>query len=430
MAGAKCRTGQNPQCSPAEICNPRTNRCVKIQGKIGQRLLSQSTPPKQPSPTAKPVIQVIRHRDGGITYRALPHAQIGDTQVIGGQIITIVNTVKLRQMCRDETQHHKLPYVCTTRVKNMYMLFFDVQSVAFNQPIGAWDTSNVADMEGIFYGARAFNQSIANWDTGKVKTMQSMFRGAQSFNQPIGNWNTRKVWDMTGMFNGAVSFNQPIGGWNTSNVAYMREMFKGAQAFNQPIGNWNTGKVTEMDEMFYGAISFNQPIGGWDTSNVYDMMEMFRNARAFNQDLSRWDIRAVQSTTIIRESFVNAMFEGATSMRAEYVPRFHIHTSNTNSNSNNSNYRQYIATSSPHPYNPNHGRLRNGGNALNENLMPTSLNTIPENKRAYTKHNVRNGKLDRVYHVDFLRAMFTKSRQVPHPYNPGQQIKWNNVCKR
>ena len=154
----------------------------------------------------------------------------------------------------------------------------------------------------------------------------------------------------------------------------MRTMFIGAIAFNQPIGNWNTRSVRNMAGMFQDARSFNQPIRNWNTSSVRNMEDMFRG-------------------TIL-----------------DTTSRF----------------------STTHPYNPSHGRLRNGGNALNENLMPTSLQNIPRNKRVYTVHNVRDGKLDRVYHADFLREMFLRTgagrgQSVPHPFNPGQRIKWNNV---
>ena len=65
--------------------------------------------------------------------------------------------------------------------------------------------------------------------------MSNMFYKAVAFNQPIGDWNTSSVTTMRYMFYGAAAFNQPIGAWNTSSVTDMNSMFKEAAAFNQPI---------------------------------------------------------------------------------------------------------------------------------------------------------------------------------------------------
>ena len=52
---------------------------------------------------------------------------------------------------------------------------------AFNQPLASWDTSQVTDMEGTFYGASAFNQPLASWDISRVTDMMWMFDGATKY---------------------------------------------------------------------------------------------------------------------------------------------------------------------------------------------------------------------------------------------------------
>ena len=48
-------------------------------------------------------------------------------------------------------------------------------AAAFNQPIGAWDTSAMTDMNGMFCEAAAFSQPIGAWDTSAVTDMNAMF---------------------------------------------------------------------------------------------------------------------------------------------------------------------------------------------------------------------------------------------------------------
>jgi surface protein len=48
--------------------------------------------------------------------------------------------------------------------------------------------------------------------------MNGMFGSTTAFNQPIGAWNTGAVTDMNLMFYSASQFNQTISGWNVSNV--------------------------------------------------------------------------------------------------------------------------------------------------------------------------------------------------------------------
>ncbi len=128
------------------------------------------------------------------------------------------------------------------------------------------------------YFSRASNLTSTATDspdlTGTTNLSQMFFQ-ASAFNQPIGAWNVSNVTNMVGMFLEASAFNQPIGAWNVSNVTDMAEMFLEASAFNQPIGAWNVSNVTDMAEMFDGASAFNQPIGAWNVSNVTNMVWMF-----------------------------------------------------------------------------------------------------------------------------------------------------------
>lgn len=229
----------------------------------------------------------------------------------------------------------------TSAVVNMFAMFNVATS--FNRPIGNWNTSSVTNMQSMFQSASSFNQPIntsgSSWNVSNVTDMQNMFAGASIFNQNIGNWNVSSVtafnnmfsnalqfnnggsdsiknWEiktsgpvtMNAMFQSAFAFNQPINTdgskWNVSTVTSMFGMFNNASIFNQDIGLWNTVSVQNMGSMFAGASQFNQDIGSWNTSNVTFMASMFNNAFAFNRDIGGWDVSS--ATTF------NSMFNGAT----------------------------------------------------------------------------------------------------------------------
>ena len=171
-----------------------------------------------------------------------------------------------------------VPSVLPSTVVNLESVFWRADS--FNHPnIGAWDTSNVTNMNGLFDDASAFNQSLSGWDTGSVSNMAGMFSGASAFNQSLSGWDTGNVTNMSQMFWNASAFNQSLSGWNTGSVTNMSLMFSGAKVFNHAsVGGWDTGSVTNMELMFRDAWAFNQSLSGWNTSNVTSMSLMFLNA--------------------------------------------------------------------------------------------------------------------------------------------------------
>src|SRR6056297_815871 len=78
---------------------------------------------------------------------------------------------------------------------------FDIfTGVTFNGDFSNWETGNVTDMNGMFFGAGSFNKDISTWNTGNVYDMSYMFKGAASFNQDLSAWDTSKVTLMSGMF--------------------------------------------------------------------------------------------------------------------------------------------------------------------------------------------------------------------------------------
>ena len=239
----------------------------------------------------------------------------GDTGFVGGVLYTAVENGSGTNGIQTLVNAGNYNLV-TTLITDMSSLFLNKTS--FNTDIGSWDTSNVTNMQNMFFGAYAFNNgnsnTINNWDTSSVTNMRGMFTNTDAFNQNIGGWDTSSVTNMREMFgNGTASpnssvFNQNIGSWDTSNVTNMQSMFYGASAFNNggsnTINNWDTSSVTDMGYVFRDAVAFDQNIGSWDVSNVESMSGMFSGATAFNQDISSWDTSSVTS--------MGSMFQDAT----------------------------------------------------------------------------------------------------------------------
>ena len=188
----------------------------------------------------------------------------------------------------------------------------------FNQAIGSWNTSNVADMAFLFREAIVFNQPINNWNTQNVTAVNGMFQNAVAFNQPIDSWNTAKVVNMSEMFRSATVFNRAIPNWNTQNVTAMNGMFQNAGAFNQSIANWNVQGVTDMTSMFQGAGRFNQSLGNWTLNASVTLTSVFTNSglscNSYSATLIGWAAKTATPSGLTLEAngrMYNPSAEGA-----------------------------------------------------------------------------------------------------------------------
>jgi surface protein len=76
--------------------------------------------------------------------------------------------------------------VITTKLTDMSGLFWSTncESPNFNQDIGAWDVSNVTDMEGMFANNTSFNQDISNWDVSAVTDCSLFSRNTTAWTLP------------------------------------------------------------------------------------------------------------------------------------------------------------------------------------------------------------------------------------------------------
>ena len=95
-------------------------------------------------------------------------------------------------------------------------------------PIASWNTSEVTDMEYLFFDKAGFNEDISRWDVSNVTSLECTFYGATSFNGDLSRWDVSNVTDMTYMFSNATSFDQQLGGAWARSTAQKRWMFHGS----------------------------------------------------------------------------------------------------------------------------------------------------------------------------------------------------------
>ena len=205
----------------------------------------------------------------------------------------------------------------TSNVTDMDDLFYNLNGNLFNEDIGKWDVSNVTTMECMFCDAKSFNQDLNNWNVSNVTSMRNMFNYCKAFNKPLDKWNVSKVKNMEGMFAESISFNQDISNWNVSRVEDMNRMFFRAWSFNKNIGSWDVSNVKNMECMFCYAKLFNNAgnlsISSWNVSNVNNLSQIFASANSFNQDIGKWPIMetcSVDYDSFIHTSLNKDVFEG------------------------------------------------------------------------------------------------------------------------
>jgi len=122
------------------------------------------------------------------------------------------------------------------------------------------NVSEIKDMAHVFFDITGIKDlDLSKWDTSNVEDMQEMFYNSD-FNSPLK--------------------------FNTSNVVIMSGMFYYSD-FNQPL-NFDTSNVVNMANMFRDS-EYNCPLY-FDTSNVEDMKGIFEHS-SFNQDISDWVIK-------------------------------------------------------------------------------------------------------------------------------------------
>ncbi len=218
----------------------------------------------------------------------------------------------------------------TEDVTNMKCLFSNMGRTMTTLDLGNnFDTSNVTNMEGMFYwtgiGKTFTSLKLGNkFDTSNVTDMKRMFMSTGTggiTTLDLGEkFDTSNVTDMQFMFSDMYALKTLNLGdkFDTSNVTNMQRMFYANTALTElKLGNkFDTSNVTNMQRMFYGCRALTTLNLGYkfDTRKVTDMSSMFNGTTSLTTlDLGAAFTNIASTNT---DMFTNAGVSGSVKIYA------------------------------------------------------------------------------------------------------------------
>jgi len=234
--------------------------------------------------------------------------------------------------------------------------------------VTGWDLSETKNIQGLFADSKSLKRIIGldTWDTSNIENMNSLFYGLESITDlDLSHFNTSHVTDFGLIIAGMTHLvNLNMDNWDFSNTTIARDFFYeiNNRTINNSIKNLSlekavlpiscdhlfygvpelktlnlknvdTSKTTNMKYMFYFSSRSEieeLDVSSFDTSNVTDMSYMFKNVPKLKElDLSHFDIRRVST------SLLCGMFDGLTSLEKLDLSGFDLSAfQNVNNNFN------------------------------------------------------------------------------------------------
>ena len=225
----------------------------------------------------------------------------------------------------DKTNLIEVDTLVTKIHADLSFMFKGCSSLTTIHGINEWDTSNVIELNHMFYQCYALNSlNLSNFDTRKVTDMQSMFYDCYKLTSlDLSNFNTSNVIYMQNMFAKCIELEElDLSSFNTGNVTDMNDMFWNCKALKTlDLSNFNTSNVTDMSGMFWNCTSLTSlDLSSWDTGKVTDMSDMFHNCENLTElDLSNFDA----SNVINMDNMLNGCnslvnFQAPKNIRADF----------------------------------------------------------------------------------------------------------------
>ncbi|EOL9681485.1 BspA family leucine-rich repeat surface protein, partial [Listeria innocua] len=192
----------------------------------------------------------------------------------------------------------------TSNVRDMNRMFINTRSLS-SVDVSNFDTRQVKDMSGMFYGTGIDSLDLSSFNTSQVTDMSSMFYLSNLKQVNLANFDTSQVTDMGSMFSRANFTSIDVSSFETSQVTNMAAMFdRAGEVSSLDLSNFDTSKVRDMSYMFNGLAELaSLGVSSFDTTQVQNMASMFNGTQSLtNINLSSFDTSLVKN--------MNNMFEG------------------------------------------------------------------------------------------------------------------------
>ena len=198
----------------------------------------------------------------------------------------------------------KLAGFVTSNVRNMEGMFYGC-SVLKTLDISSFSTARVTNMKQMFSHCESLTSLAPAFSTANVTDMSSMFGFCNALKTlDLSTFSTAKVTDLSFMFNHCIALESlNLSGFDPANATNLRWMFYDCNSLKSlNLSGFRTPKAENMSYMFGFCTSLTSlNVSGLDTRNVTDMSGMFANCEVLPKlDLSNF--------STARATNMNSMF--------------------------------------------------------------------------------------------------------------------------
>ena len=188
--------------------------------------------------------------------------------------------------------------VANSSTSDFFKLFKNVTTI---EHLENFDTSNVTDMSGMFYGLTKLKQAdLGKLDTSNVENMSSMFKNTAFENFNLANWDVKNVNNVFNMFNGTPAKSIDVSGWQVDSLDSVNMLFSGLSNLTSVKMFKDFKNISNTTYLFMGTPIENIDTSDWNMSNVKNMFGMFAMMPNLSTvDASNWQLAEDADMTMI-----------------------------------------------------------------------------------------------------------------------------------